>query len=136
MSEKWKIAAKKYGEGYTCSQAVFCSYAEEMGIDENTAYRLMEGYGGGMGGLQEVCGALSGAFAVISYVYNDGDIGARENRKLIYKKVRDAAELFNKEYNGITCHDVLRGETPKAFKCGMKVKDAALIVDKILSEIQ
>lgn len=47
---------------------------------------------------------------------------------------RQAAELFKKEYGGITCCEVLRGECPKAFQCGMKVKDTVLIINHILEE--
>ncbi|MDO4556977.1 MAG: C-GCAxxG-C-C family protein [Lachnospiraceae bacterium] len=131
---KLKLAGEAYEKGYTCSQAVFCAFVDEMGIDEEIAIKIMEGFGGGMGGLQEVCGALSGAFAVISYLYHDGKTGARDNRALIYRKIREAGEKFRIEYNGITCYDVLHGEKPKAFKCGMKVKDAAMIVTEILKQ--
>ena len=65
MDDKLKQAGHAYGKGYTCSQAVFCAYAQDMGIDELTACRIMEGFGGGMGGMQEVCGALTAATAII-----------------------------------------------------------------------
>ena len=59
MEEKLKAAGQAYGSGFTCSQAVFCAFADELGLDERTAYRIMEGFGGGFGALQEVCGAFS-----------------------------------------------------------------------------
>ncbi len=52
MDDKIKIAGQAYGRGFTCSQAVFCAYAQDMGIDEMTACRMMEGFGGGFGGLR------------------------------------------------------------------------------------
>ena len=51
MDDKLKLAGQAYGKGFTCSQAVFCAYARDMGIDETTACRIMEGFGGGFGGM-------------------------------------------------------------------------------------
>lgn len=133
---KLRLAGQAYENGYTCSQAVFCAYTKDMGIDKITACRMMEGYGGGFGGLQEVCGALTAATAVISYYSSEGSPQLGEKRKKIYDKVCQAAELFQKEYGGITCREVLHGESPEAFKCGMKVKDAVLIINQILEEIK
>lgn len=134
MDERLKTASQAYGKGYTCSQAVFCAYAEDMGISQQTACRIMEGFGGGIGGLQEVCGALAAASAIISYYSSDGTPEIGRKRQEIYSKVRKAAEIFQKEYGGITCREVLHGESPKAFQCGMKVKDAVLIINQILAD--
>ena len=49
-----------------------------------------------------------------------------------FKKKKKASELFRREYGGVTCREVLRGDTPKAFRCDMKVKDAVLIVHQIM----
>lgn len=135
MDDKLKAAGHNYGKGYTCSQAVFCAYADEMNIDPCTARRIMEGFGGGMGGLQEVCGALSAAFAVISFYSCNGETDMKK-RQETYKRIKKAAELFRNEYGGITCYDVLHGEKPKAFQCGMKIKDAVMIVERMLGEMK
>lgn len=50
-------ALHNYGKGYTCAQAVLCAYAQDMGLDMETAYKMIEGFGGGFGGMQEVCSA-------------------------------------------------------------------------------
>lgn len=132
MDNKLREAGENYKKGCTCSQAIFCAYAEDLGIDKETAYRLMEGYGGGCGGMQEVCGALLGAFAIISFYNSDGNIGAGKTKAQTYKKIREAAEIFKKEYDGITCREILHGESPKALMCGMKVKDVVLIIENVL----
>ena len=134
MNDKLKAAGQNYGNGFTCSQSVFCAYADEMGIDPDTACRMMEGFGGGMGGLQEVCGALAAACAIVSYYSCDGKPDM-EKRQETYAQVRKAAELFRHEYGGITCREVLHGEKPKAFQCGMKIKDTVMIIERLLSEM-
>lgn len=133
MDDKLKQAGHAYGKGYTCSKAVFCAYAQDMGIDELTACRIMEGFGGGMGGMQEVCGALTAATAIISYYSSKGVPDHGVTRQKVYDKVCQAAKIFRKEYGGITCREILHDECPKAFQCGMKVKDAVLIINQILN---
>lgn len=81
MDEKLKLAGQAYGNGCTCSQAVFCAFAGEMGLDETTAYKMMEGFGGGFGALQEVCGAFCAAAAVISFYTSSGSMDGKSKRK-------------------------------------------------------
>ena len=133
MDEKLKLAGQVYQKGYTCSQAVFAAFAEDMGLDEQTAYRMMEGFGGGFGGLQQVCGAFSAATAVISYYYSSGSMdGASKGRT--YPAIRRAAEIFSQEDGATNCREILHGNSPKALQCSMKVKDAVLVVHKVLAE--
>ncbi|HIV69247.1 MAG TPA: C-GCAxxG-C-C family protein [Candidatus Butyricicoccus stercorigallinarum] len=130
--ERLKTAAQCYADGCTCAQAVFCAFLDEIHVAREDALRLMEGYGGGFGGAQEVCGALSAATAVISYCTSNGKPGAQSNRQEVYRRVRQAAELFRREYGGVTCRDVLRGQPPQALRCGLKVKDAVLITHQVI----
>lgn len=55
-------------------------------------------------------------------------------RTEVFEKVKKATEIFQKEYGGINCKEILHGECPKAFQCRMKVKDAVLIISQILEE--
>ena len=133
MDKKLKQAGRAYQDGYTCAQAVFCAFAEELGLDQKTAYRIMEGFGGGFGGLQEVCGAFCAAAAVISYYTSSGSMDGRSKGET-YRAIRRAAEIYAQEYGSIRCREILHGNAPKAFQCGMKVKDAVLVVHKVLAE--
>ena len=47
---KVKIAQDAYMKGYTCSQSVLYPFIEELGIEKETALKLIEGFGGGIGG--------------------------------------------------------------------------------------
>ncbi|MCD8331455.1 MAG: C-GCAxxG-C-C family protein [Oscillospiraceae bacterium] len=133
MDEKLKAAGERYQSGYNCAQAVFCTFAEDLGLDEETGFRMMEGFGGGFGGMQEVCGAFSAATAVIGYHISSGSTQTRTKADT-YRAVRQAAEIFKKEYGSIRCKEILHGSSPKSLQCGMKVKDAVLVVQKVLAE--
>ena len=67
MSEKANLASAKHDRGYNCAQAVACSFAEELGIDERELFRMMEGFGFGMG-CMEICGAVSGMVFVLNFL--------------------------------------------------------------------
>ena len=51
-------AVKFFKDGYNCSQAVLAVYCDELGVDFDTALKLSSSFGGGMGRLREVCGAV------------------------------------------------------------------------------
>lgn len=109
-----------------------CAYADEMGIDKTVFYKRAEGFGGGCGGMQEICGAVSAAFAIISFHYSDRNLDGGRSTGKTYAKIREAAGLFKKEFGSIVCREVLEGDKPQAFKCGKKVRVAAEIVDRLI----
>ena len=42
-------ASAKHRNGYNCCQAVACTFADKVGIDESLIYKMGEGFGAGMG---------------------------------------------------------------------------------------
>ena len=60
MDTRVEKTLEKRKQGYNCAQSVVCAYCELFGMDESTAFRLAEGFGGGMGGMQDgTCGAVT-----------------------------------------------------------------------------
>ena len=79
--EKAGKAKELFKNGYNCSQSVLGVWAEELGLDFNTAMKISQSFGGGMGRLREVCGACSGAFMVLGMKYgteNSKDFDAKK----------------------------------------------------------
>jgi len=64
MSKYEDKANTLFKEGYNCAQAVVSAFSDELEIDKETVLRLTSSFGGGMGRLREVCGAVSGMFMV------------------------------------------------------------------------
>ena len=62
--------------GCSCSQAVFGAFADEFGIDQQTAFRLASSFGGGMGGMRETCGAVTGMLMAAGMKWGYSDIDA------------------------------------------------------------
>ena len=64
MAKKLDLAMDYHKQGYNCAQAVAMPFCKEMGLDTALVKRATEGFGAGMGGRQQTCGALSGAVFV------------------------------------------------------------------------
>ncbi|HEX3028307.1 MAG TPA: C-GCAxxG-C-C family protein, partial [Clostridia bacterium] len=82
MSNNSEKAVKLFKEGYNCSQAVLGAYCEELGMDFETALKLTSSFGGGMGRLREVCGAVSSMFMIagLKFGYTDPKDGASKEK--------------------------------------------------------
>lgn len=107
-SEKARKATELFRQGYNCSQAVVGAWADEIGMDLETAVKFSAGFGGGMGRLREVCGAVSGAFMVLGMRYSTGRPDP-QSKKEMYEKIQAFAARFKEEnkFNSIVCREML-----------------------------
>ena len=108
-TKKSEVAKELFKKGYNCSQAVLGAWCEDLGLDFNTAMRISQSFGGGMGRLREVCGTCTGAFMVLGLKYGTADSKDSERKKEVYEIVQKFAKRF-KEVNGfdsIICRELL-----------------------------
>lgn len=103
------LARENFLKGYGCAQAVLLAYADLTGLDEKTLARLGSSFGGGMGRLREVCGAVSGAFAVLGFLCGYDDPTDKEGKSRHYADVRELARrITEKSGSGsIICREIL-----------------------------
>lgn len=106
-------AKELFENGCNCCQAVFCAFPEENGLSEEEALRLSAGFGGGMGRMREVCGAVSGMIMVLSERFATADPNNHEKKKELYALIQQAAGKFREENGSIICRELL-GLTEKA----------------------
>ena len=113
MNKEEKAVALFY-EGYNCAQAVFCAFADEMGIDLSCARALSSSFGGGMGRLRQVCGTLSGAVMALGFFFGGYDPADGAAKAVHYARVREIAARFEREVGSIVCAEILRahGQDP------------------------
>lgn len=107
MGKYKEKAIELFNEGYNCSQAVFGAFCEEINIDFETAIKISSSFGGGMGRLREVCGAVSGMFMVAGMKYGYTDPKDREAKAEHYKLIQELAEEFKKLNGSIVCRELL-----------------------------
>lgn len=123
--------------GYNCCQAVICAVCDEYGVKEEDAFKMTEGFGSGMGGLGDTCGAVTGMFLALSLANSAGDMENPKATKMdTYKKFRVAAGEFKELHESLYCRDIPKEKgsqpLPSCIRC---VRDAAEITERMLEEI-
>jgi len=131
-----------FDQGFNCAQSVASVYCEELGLDKKSALKASCGFGGGMGRLQETCGAVSGAILLIGLKYGKLTKEDEAAKEKTYATVREFSALF-RERNKTTCcrellgfdllttdHKVAKEKIKKV--CPKMIQDAVEIVEKLL----
>ncbi len=146
---KRQEAMTLFEKGYNCSQAVAGAFCDRTKVDFETMMRLASVFGGGMGRLREVCGAVSGMFVITGLLYGYDSPEDNAAKKALYSDVQSLAMKF-KELNGsYVCRELLGlsikgADSPEPEKrtneyykkrpCKELVGDAAEILEKYLKE--
>ncbi len=100
-------ARKLFKDGYNCAQAVLLAFSDLTGLDEKTALVLSASFGGGMGRLREVCGAVSGTFMVAGLLYGPEDPNDHEAKMNHYALIQHLAAEFRKANGSYICRELL-----------------------------
>ena len=101
-------AAELFLNGYNCAQAVAVAFSDITGLDEALSARLASSFGGGMGRMREVCGAVSGMLMVAGILYGYDTPGDDNVKKAHYALVQSLAEQFRQENGSIICREILK----------------------------
>ena len=138
-------ADTKFLEGYNCAQSVLFSFHEDFGLDMDCALKLACGFGGCMGRMGEICGAVSGGILVLGLKYGRGKSNQRAQTDVTYAEVREFMKRFSAKHGSCYCRELLSGcnlATPEGqayFKDNeclnlpACVRDAAAIVEDLLA---
>lgn len=141
-------AAELFKSGYNCSQAVLGAFAEDIGMDFDTAVRISSSFGGGMGRMREVCGAVSAMFMAAGLMYGYSDPQDMTAKKEHYRLIQELAGKFKERNRYIICRQLLGMEdednsfvpserTAEYYKkrpCVELVRDAAEILEEYMAE--
>lgn len=100
-------AMEYFNQGYNCSQSVVAAFSDKLGIDLNTLLKLASSFGGGMGRLREVCGAVSGMFMVAGLLYGYSDQKDVKAKARHYSLIQDLALQFKEQSGSIICRELL-----------------------------
>ncbi|MFH1722007.1 MAG: C-GCAxxG-C-C family protein [Candidatus Altiarchaeota archaeon] len=134
-----------YEEGFCCSQAILSTFADELGLDRETALKISQSFGGGIANRGDICGAVSGAYMVIGLKYGRTKIEDSKSKEKTYRLVKEFNRRFTHKNGSLLCRDLLgcdistnEGKRLIAEKnmtkniCPDLVRDAAEILEEIL----
>jgi C_GCAxxG_C_C family probable redox protein len=102
-----KRAIESFRAGLNCTQAVVTSYSGELNFDKDLGLQIACGFGGGMGRLQETCGAVTGSFMVLG-IYTCAKFAENSRRKEeTYSMIQKFDEKFKQLHGTTNCHSLL-----------------------------
>ena len=140
--EKWTesrvdIALEHFRNGYNCAQSVFVTYADLFGLEEEQATKIASPFGGGLGGMRQVCGTVSGMSLVAGLFNGTSRPADKEGKKIHYDTVRLLSDEFKAEHGSIRCAQLLGLEPgmPEGMKkkpCSEYVRTCASLIEKHL----
>ena len=105
--KKSDLALKYFSEGFNCAQSVIVSFADILNIDEETALRIASGFGGGMGGMQKTCGAVTGAFIIIGFLRGKYKVEDEKAKEITNNLIQEFTNKFVYLYGSIDCKELI-----------------------------
>lgn len=133
-------------QGYNCAQAIAVAFSNVTGLTPEQSAKMVSAFGGGMGRLREVCGAVSGMFFVTSLLYGYDQPEDDPAKKELYRLVQQLAQQFREVNGSIICREILKNPpsdpnpTPRTAQfyqtrpCARLVMTAAEILDRYIEE--
>ncbi len=129
-----KYVEQMHDRTFNCCQCVLCALANQVDLDEQTLFRIGEGFGGGLGTLNGVCGALSGAVILAGLKNSDGNMEAPKSKPSTMAMVRKMQDSFREEVGAIICREIKGVDTGKVLcSCPDCVRIAARIAEEVLT---
>ena len=109
MSHK-ELAIEYFKKGFNCAQSVGMAFSDLTGLAEAESARLGSSFGGGLGRMREVCGAVSGMAIVAGVLFGYDDPKLPGAVKKHYELVQTLAGKFREQNGSIVCRELL-GDT-------------------------
>ena len=150
LEERVARAVDNFMQGYGCCQSVVAAFADLYGLDETMAKRIAAGFGGGVGRMRMMCGAVSGIVILVGLDCGQTEGTDRQGKSACYKVVQQLLAESKEENGSLICAELLglKGPVPmgnyvasertkeyyKQRPCAAKVESAARIFARYLDQ--
>lgn len=152
IDERVARAVDYFMQGYGCCQSVVAAFSDLYGLDETMAKRIAAGFGGGVGRMRMMCGAVSGIVMLVGLDCGQTEGSDREGKSACYKIVQDLLAQSKAENGSLICAEILgiqghekalssyvasprTAEYYKTRPCAAKVESAARIFANYLKNL-
>lgn len=142
-------AVDNFMQGYGCCQSVVAAFADLYNLDDTIAKRIAAGFGGGVGRMRMMCGAVSGIVILAGLDRGQIDGADRKGKSMCYKVVQELLDEFKVQNGSVVCAELLglkghekaqssyvasprTAEYYKTRPCAAKVESAARIFAEYL----
>ena len=139
-------AMNLFDNGCNCSQAVLLAFAEEFGLEKESAIALAVPFGGGMSKQGKTCGCLTGALMVIGLRYGKDSTTINSKRRLSYNMGKAFIQKFKEKFGATECRELIKLDLNRkedleeanknvfGNRCKNMVGETAAILDQFLDE--
>jgi len=101
------LAVDNFMAGYGCCQSVVAAFADLYGLDDTLAKKIAAGFGGGVGRLRMMCGAVSGIVMLVGLDCGQTEGSDREGKSACYKVVQQLLEQSKAQNGSLICAEIL-----------------------------
>ncbi len=129
-----KRAQLAFSSGYHCAQSALLAFAPACGLEQEQAAKLAASFGGGVGGMGELCGALNGICIALGLLKGDFAPGDLEGKEAHYARVQRLAERFKEANGSVYCRDIKREDPVEKKKYCTRCVTSA--VEALLEELE
>lgn len=107
LSARVEQAVDNFMQGYGCCQAVVAAFADIYGMDDAMAKRVAAGFGGGVGRMRMMCGAVSGIVMLVGLDCGQTDGANRDGKTACYKVVQELLAESKEQNGSLICAEIL-----------------------------
>lgn len=149
LEARVRRAVDNFMQGYGCCQSVVAAFADLYNLDDTMAKRIAAGFGGGVGRMRMMCGAVSGIVILAGLDRGQIDGADRKGKSMCYKVVQELLDEFKVQNGSVVCAELLglkghekaqssyvasprTAEYYKTRPCAAKVESAARIFAEYL----
>lgn len=149
LEARVQCAVDNFMQGYGCCQSVVAAFADLYNLDDTMAKRIAAGFGGGVGRMRMMCGAVSGIVILAGLDRGHTDGADRKGKSMCYKVVQELLDEFKVQNGSVVCAELLglkghekaqssyvasprTAEYYKTRPCAAKVESAARIFAEYL----
>ena len=153
IDQRVERAVENFMAGYGCCQSVVAAFADLYGLDDTLAKKVAAGFGGGVGRMRMMCGAVSGIVMLTGLDCGQTEGSDREGKSACYKVVQELLAKSKQENGSLICAEILglkgydkainsyqasprTAEYYKTRPCAAKVESAARIFADYLKSKQ
>ncbi|MFH0755698.1 MAG: C-GCAxxG-C-C family protein [Bacteroidota bacterium] len=92
--------------GHNCAQSVLLAFAGDLKFSKELALKMSAGFGGGMGKMQQTCGAVTGAIMVLGLLKGEHVNNNDELKSETYGSVKELSEKFMASFKTTSCSEL------------------------------
>ena len=107
IDQRVERAVENFMAGYGCCQSVVAAFADLYGLDDTLAKKIAAGFGGGVGRMRMMCGAVSGIVMLTGLDCGQTEGSDREGKSACYKVVQELLAKSKLENGSLICAEIL-----------------------------